>query len=250
MYPGARSALDELTEVSARERRNDARAMVNIRGRYMLANKRNLKGDRCEFACRIVTMSVTGMALAAPVLGAPGERVIVYSEVFGQLHGAITRLLSTGFAMSIAANEQTQERIASKLQWLSKQKESPDLPDSRRHARAVPKNPMATMLLADGSLISCLVIDFSCSGAAVSADLYPQIGTPLAVGKMVGRVVRRFDEGFAIDLRKKWFWPRSNGGWPRHRHKLLDSGARLLLWRLWQIAPTADLYPSREVRTR
>jgi hypothetical protein len=66
-------------------------------------------------------------------------------------------LLSTGFAMSIAANEQTQERIASKLQWLSKQKESPDLPDSRRHTRAVPKNPMATMLLADGSLISCLV---------------------------------------------------------------------------------------------
>jgi hypothetical protein len=203
MCPGARSALDELTEVSARERRNDARTMVNIRGRYMLANKRNLKGDRCEFACRIVTMSVTGMVLAAPVLGAPGERVIVYSEAFGQLHGAITRLLSTGFAMSIAANEQTQERIASKLQWLSKQKESPDLPDSRRHARAVPKNPMATMLLADGSLISCLVIDFSCSGAAVSADLYPQIGTPLAVGKMVGRVVRRFDEGFAIELTEK-----------------------------------------------
>jgi hypothetical protein len=62
---------------------------------------------------------------------------------------------------------------------------------------------MATMLLADGSLISCLVIDFSCSGAAVSADLYPQIGTPLAVGKMVGRVVRRFDEGFAIEFTEK-----------------------------------------------
>jgi hypothetical protein len=35
---------------------------------------------------------------------------------------------------------------------------------------------------------------------AVSADLYPEIGTPLAVGKMIGRVVRRFAEGFAIEF--------------------------------------------------
>jgi hypothetical protein len=38
---------------------------------------------------------------------------------------------------------------------------------------------------------------------AVSADLYPALGTPLAVGKMVGRVVRRFAEGFAIEFTEK-----------------------------------------------
>jgi len=169
----------------------------------MLANRRNLKGDRCEFACRIVNMSALGMALAAPVVGAVGERVIVYSEAFGQLHGAITRPMSTGFAMSIVASAANREKIATKLQWLAKQKDVPDLPDGRRHARVAPKNPMATILLADGSLTSCLVIDFSSSGAAVSADLDPKLGTPLAVGKMVGRVVRRFDEGFAIEFTEK-----------------------------------------------
>jgi PilZ domain len=195
--------IDDVIEVPASERRDDVRVIVNLPGRYMLANKRNLKGDRCEFACRIVNISLSGMALAAPVPGPVGERVIVYSELFGRLHGAITRLISNGFVMSIAASPQTREKLASKLDWLAKQKDAPELPDSRRHARVVPKNPMATLLLADGSITTCLVIDFSDSGVAISADLYPTPGTPLAVGKMVGRVVRGFAEGFAIEFTEK-----------------------------------------------
>ena len=197
------AAMDDVIEISAYDRREDVRVIVNIPGRYMLANKRNIKGDRCEFACRIVNVSLAGMALAAPVPGPIGERVIVYSEMLGRLHGAITRLMTNGFVMSIAANPQTRERLAAKLDWLAKQKDSPGLADSRRHARVVPKNPMATILLADGSITSCLVIDFSDSGVGVSADLYPEPGTPLAVGKMVGRVVRRFAEGFAIEFTEK-----------------------------------------------
>ena len=195
--------MEDVVEVSSYDRRDDVRVIVNIPGRYMLANKRNLKGDRCEFACRIVNVSLGAMALSAPVLGAIGERVIIYTESFGRLHGLITRLMTNGFVISIAASAQTRDKLAAKLDWLAKQKDAPDLPDSRRHKRVVPKNPMATILLGDGSLTSCLVIDFSDSGAAVSADLYLEIGTPLAVGKMVGRVVRRFAEGFAIEFTEK-----------------------------------------------
>src|SRR5262249_50582795 len=161
---------------------------------------------RCVCAasrCGIANSSVTAMAFSGPVQGPVGEGVIFYSEQFGRLPGAISRVMTTGFVISIAANPQTREKLASKLDWLDKQKDAPELPDSRRHARVVPKNPMATILLADGSTVSCLVIDFSDSGVAVSADLYPQLGTPLAVGKMVGRVVRRFAEGFAIEFTEK-----------------------------------------------
>jgi hypothetical protein len=126
--------MDDVIEVPAHERRDDVRVIVNLPGRYMLASKRNLKGDRCEFACRIVNVSLIAMALSAPVPGPIGERVIVYSEQFGRLHGAINRVMTTGFVMSIAANEQTRDRLAAKLDWLDKQKESPELTDSRRHA--------------------------------------------------------------------------------------------------------------------
>jgi len=194
------SPLDSLIASLDRERRNELRVLVNIPGRYQLASKRKLNGDRREFACRIVNLSASAMALAAPVLGPVGERAIVYTDALGQLHGAILRQMSTGFVMSIVADEETRERVATKVSWLAKQKDEPETSENRRHARIVPKNPTATILLADGSLASCLVIDYSASGAAVSAELDPPIGTPLAVGKMVGRVVRRFSEGFAIEF--------------------------------------------------
>jgi hypothetical protein len=191
---------EDAIEAPAGERREDMRIIASIPGRYMLANRCNLTGDRCQFACRVVNVSLHAMALAAPVPGQVGERVIVYTEPFGRLHGAIMRLIPDGFVMSIAAASASRERLGAKLAWLAKQKDAPDLPDGRRHARVVPRNPMATILLADGSTTSCLVIDFSDAGAGVSADLDLEIGTPLAVGKMIGWVVRRFPEGFAIEF--------------------------------------------------
>jgi hypothetical protein len=192
--------MDDVIEVPGDAPCEDVSVIVSIAGRYMLANRRNLKGERCQFACRIVKVSLTDMVLAAPVPGQLGERVIVYTEPFGRLHGAITRLMSDGFVISLSATAQTREKLGVKLTWLAKQKDAPELEDGRRHARVVPRNPSATILTADGSTTSCLVIDFSDCGVAVSADLYPDIGTPLAVGKMIGRVVRRFAEGFAVEF--------------------------------------------------
>ena len=54
------------------------------------------------------------------------------------------------------------------------------------------------MTLADGTTQACLVIDMSPSGVAVSAQLQPQIGTPLAIGACIGRVVRLLPDGFAV----------------------------------------------------
>jgi hypothetical protein len=44
------------------------------------------------------------------------------------------------------------------------------------------------------------VIDMSVTGAAVSSEFQPALGTPLAVGRTVGRVVRHFAEGFAVQF--------------------------------------------------
>ena len=62
------------------------------------------------------------------------------------------------------------------------------------------------------------MIDVSVSGAAVSAELQPEIGTPLAVGACIGRVVRHLANGFAvqfveplsrIDLERRFAQPSS-----------------------------------------
>jgi len=58
-------------------------------------------------------------------------------------------------------------------------------------------------MLPDGSTQTCLVIDLSVTGAALSAEAVPDIGTVLAVGKVVGRVVRHFEGGFAVEFTER-----------------------------------------------
>src|SRR5262249_4391156 len=158
--------MNDLIEVSRAhdDRRGEVRVLISIPGRYMLANKRNPQGNRCEFACRVVNMSPRAMALAAPVPGQIGERVIRSTQPFGQPPGGLSALVPNGFAMSIAASPEEREKLRAKLEWLSKVKEEPETPDGRRHPRIVPRNPIGTITLADGSTVSCLVIDFSDSG--------------------------------------------------------------------------------------
>jgi hypothetical protein len=91
-----------------------------------------------------------------------------------------------------------REKLANQLAWLEKKQKNPAIRDARKQARIIPVNPHSSLTFADGNIRSCFVIDMSVSGAAVSADVQPEIGTPLAVGACVGRVVRLLSDGFAV----------------------------------------------------
>jgi len=177
----------------------DTRVLANVPGRYSLANLRNAQGERRVFACRAVNISCRAIALAAPVKGKVGERVIAHIDRLGKLEGPIDRLLDRGFVMSIMASPEERERLAAKIAWLENNKNH-DVPDRRTDKRSVPTNPNSKIILPDGRVENCLVLDVSVSGVAVSADTVPDIGTILAVGSVVGRVVRHFNDGFAIQF--------------------------------------------------
>jgi hypothetical protein len=179
------------------ERRAEIRVDIRIGGKFSLANKRDATGHRRKFACRTINISQSAMVLAAPVAGAIGERVIAYFEEFGELNGAIIRVFDGGFAMKIAASPKDRARFWDKLMWL-KESQSLKVSDRRRHKRIIPQEPRSTLVLSDGRILECFVIDMSASGVAVSADVVPSIGTPLAIGKVVGKVIRHFDDGFAV----------------------------------------------------
>ena len=187
---------DEPSPVST-ERREDVRLVVSLPGKYSFASRRDKKGNRQEFACRLVNISFRALALNVPVIGPLGESVTVYVDKFGNIEGEIIRVLNEGFVISIRASDTEREKFVSKIMWLNRYIRQ-DAVNSRNHGRIVPRNPNSTLLLADGSIVSCFVIDMSISGAAVSAEIMPAIGTPLAVGRIVGKVVRHFSEGFAI----------------------------------------------------
>ena len=195
---GIADQTDDLVFV---ERRQATRIIVSIAARYALANRRDGRGNRREFACRIVDISVQAMTLQVPVNGALGERVIVHCDEFGKLEGTIMRVLERGFVMQINASDEERKNLAVKIDWYEKNKNH-DLADNREHKRIVPKNPHSKLVFQDGSVLRCFIIDMSVSGVAVSADVQPEIGTPLAVGRLVGRVVRHLDDGFAVKFLK------------------------------------------------
>src|SRR5215468_2717104 len=176
----------------AQERRRHQRVRVNLLGRYMLP-------DRREFPCQVSNMSPGGMALVAPVAGAPGERVIAYVDHVGRLEGVIARRLENGFAMTISATTRKRDKLAAQLTWLAN-RNILGLPEDRRHGRIAPRNPAGRLILANGINVSCRVIDISQSGAAIATDQRPEIGSPITIGRTSGRVVRHLEDGIAIEF--------------------------------------------------
>src|SRR6202140_2392004 len=176
------------------ERRRHQRVKVALLGRYMLA-------DRREFPCQVVNMSPGGIAIVAPVIGNPGERVIAYVDHLGRLEGKIARTLDNGFAMTIEATLRKRDKLAAQLTWLAN-RHILNLPEDRRHGRFTPRNTLARLILPNGTNVTCRVIDLSASGAAVAIapDLRPAVGSAVNIGKTMGRVVPHIEDGFAIEF--------------------------------------------------
>ncbi|HUZ33345.1 MAG TPA: PilZ domain-containing protein [Xanthobacteraceae bacterium] len=184
------------------DRRQDARIVVSIPGRFSLADRRDMQGERRVFSCRAINVSSYAIALASAVSGKVGDRVIAEIEHLGKLKGSIMRVLERGFIMNIIATAEEREKLATKIEWLGKFKDH-DEGDRRAQRRFAPANPYSQIMLPDGSTQTCLVVDLSVSGAALSAEAVPDIGTVVAVGKIVGRVVRHFEGGFAVQFTER-----------------------------------------------
>jgi hypothetical protein len=188
------SVLQKILDVvpASDERRRFQRVRVNLLGRYMLA-------DRREFPCQVLDMSPGGMALVAPVCGKAGERVVAYIDHLGRLEGNIVRVVENGFAMSISATPRKRDKLAAQLTWLAN-RHILGLPEDRRHGRIVPRNPRSSLVMPNGTNVTCRIIDMSLSGAAVAIENPPPVGALVTLGKTQGRVVRHIEGGFAIEF--------------------------------------------------
>ena len=127
--------------------------------------------------------------------------MIAYVDHLGRLEGKIARLLDNGFAMTISATSRKRDKLAAQLTWLAN-RQILNLPEDRRHGRFTPRNPLARLILPNGTNVACRVIDVSASGAAIAIapDLLPAVGAAVTIGKTPGRVVRHIEDGFAIEF--------------------------------------------------
>lgn len=179
------------------ERQPDARKIVSVPGRFSFADVRNARGERRIFGCHAVNPSIRGIVIASAVSAKMDARVIAYIDHLGKLDGLVTHVLQRGFVMNVNVKPHDRRKLAAKIEWLVQHRHS-EVREQRADSRFVPKDPYSRMILADGHVETCLILDASVSGAAISADTIPAIGTVLAIGTITSRVVRHFDEGFAV----------------------------------------------------
>jgi len=186
--------------LSATGSKLDVRFIGALAGRYALPERRQGGNGKIPvYACRLCSISTRTLVSVGPVIGKEGETVSCHFNEFGMLRGRITRRLASGFVADLQMNENEREKLAAKIDWQKKHVHA-QVPDKREHKRVPPRDPRSTIVLGDGQSLPCFVIDMSRSGAAVSAHYWPELGTPMALGRVVGRVVRHLDVGFALQF--------------------------------------------------
>jgi hypothetical protein len=186
-------------ENQIRELEQDVRIIASIPGRYTIINSRGTEGNSHELSCRAVSISPRQVVLAGPKSGNVGEIVIAHLQRIGELQGPISRVLDGGVVLDIVATPNERVHLAVKLLWFEKYRHH-EVPERRRYERIRPSVADSTLILPEGRTTKCIVVDMSVSGARITADCVPPISTPLAVGSIVGRVVRRFEGQFAFQF--------------------------------------------------
>lgn len=176
---------------------------VNVSGSYSLHRWYDCDGKLRNFACRTKRVSPFRMIVDVPVVGKIGERVTSYFQDFGEFECTISATLKSGFLMELDMSRARRAWMSEKLTWLEKKQKGDGIQELRRDARFVPQASHTFLTVADGTTHPCFIIDVSTAGVAISCEYDPPIGTPLAVGACVGRVIRKFDNGFAVKFTEK-----------------------------------------------
>lgn len=178
--------------------RSGVRFIGPVMGRYTIKSRINASGVQI-FACRLQSISTQMVVASAPVLGGIGEAFTAHFVPFGTVRGRIARHIEGGFAVDLKCDQEETTKLAKRIEWYKKRVFA-GVSDKREHRRFMPREPRSAIVMPDGEVIPCLIIDLSASGTAVSADIDPPIGTPLAIGQVIGRVVRKLEVGFAVQF--------------------------------------------------
>jgi PilZ domain len=189
--------------VSVKDFQQERAVNILCEGKYKLHRWFGPDGKIRTLACRSTRVSPYRMIVDVPVVGRIGDRITSHFGEFGEFEGSISDTKNGSILLELEMSEERRQWMADKLAWLEKTRRDPLIQDARQDARFVPKVSHTTLTMADGKVGTCFIIDVSATGVAVSSEAQPALGTPLAVGSLIGRVVRIFETGFAVRFVEK-----------------------------------------------
>ena len=195
MHSAAANIADRIASAPARvplERRRHKRVEIALLGRLMRANRQ-------EYPAKLVDISVGGAAMMAGVEVDPGEHIVAYFDHIGGIEGRVARTFEGGFAIAISASQHKREKLAAQLTWLINRHEFPDHLE-RRHERHALDSLTASLRVGADVVAPASVRNVSISGALLTTEARPAIGTEAMLGKLRCRVVRHHADGVAVEF--------------------------------------------------
>lgn len=170
----------------------ETRPVKLLFGRFLLP-------DQSEHACSVSGISVEGAEFRCPVMPPFGQIIIAYLEHVGRVECMAKEATTEGFRVEFMLSGARKDRFLARLAWLAS-KEAGEVDDERHYNRRQLNGARSRIVLADGRSYPCEIIDVSLTGAAIMVDVLPAIGSNVYLGKMLGKVVRYLDTGFAIQF--------------------------------------------------
>ncbi len=170
------------------ENRRHRRAPLPLAVRYLAANGEEGEG-------RLTNVSAGGARIAGASAAAVGDVLILYVEKLGRFDACVVRREEDGFAVRFSHKAARAKRLCDTLTFLVN---SAGDGIEKRGARRFPQDEPARMVLPDGSIIDCRILDISTTGASVGVKPRPGVGTHLRVGRMQARVVRHHEDGIGV----------------------------------------------------
>jgi hypothetical protein len=189
--------------VSVKDFQQERAVNILCEGKYKLHRWYGPDGNIRTLACRSTRVSPYRMIVDVPVVGRIGDRITSHFGEFGEFEGSVSDTRNGSILLELEMTPERRQWMADKLAWLEMTRRDPQIQDARKDARFVPQVSHTTLTMADGKVSTCFIIDMSATGVAVSSEVQPAIGTPLAVGSLIGRVVRIFETGFAVKFVEK-----------------------------------------------
>lgn len=181
----------EPSEHRGPDRRRYPRFALSLPGRFM-------RPDKLDYPCRLKDISVGGAAFITPTQPTVGEKIIVYLMHLGGLEGAVVRRTNDGFAMTITATQRKRDNLAARIQLLINKTDLAET-DERISPRTSTTG-FATLMLGDGTVLECPMLDVSGSGVSIVTPIKPAVGAEVILSNERAVVVRHHEEGVAVEF--------------------------------------------------
>jgi hypothetical protein len=184
-----RSPSRDAHSPSPAERRRFTRVGVGLPGKVVVDTTES------EADCFVTNISPVGAEIACEIERLIDTPIVLYAAGLGRFEGHIVweRDGRYGVKFNTGQSQHRAERSASaghdKMQG-----------SDRRRDKRITSNVRAQFMREDGSVVPCVVLDFSIRGVSLQTKVRPQLGEHVLIGGMVGKVVRFHKSGVGVEF--------------------------------------------------